>query len=91
MTQVLLLTILLTLQLLDGYTTLVGLRSGRARESIPYLAWLMDRVGLVPALFLAKGAGAAICIWAALNAPVVGWILAALYLAVVINNFRVIR
>jgi hypothetical protein len=46
-------TIFAALQLMDALTTLVFLRLG-VHEGNATMAWLMVRIGIVPALFLSK-------------------------------------
>lgn len=49
-----LLILLASLQVGDAATTIIGIRSGRASEVIPWMAWLFDKLGMVPAIALTK-------------------------------------
>lgn len=52
-----LLIILILLGIADGVTTYLALKNPNAYEANKALAWLIDAVGLVPALALFKGIG----------------------------------
>lgn len=89
--SVTLLVILIALQVADGWTTWRALSDGKAREANPLLAWLMERIGTVPALLAVKGAGVAISVYLVLSAPVAAGLMALGYAAIVANNLRVMR
>ena len=86
----LLLTLFALLQLCDFYTTYAIIKSGKGHEANPILAKLFDKIGYVQGLTIAK-----------LLAIVVGFfllpywyilaILDALYIWVVINNYKVLK
>ncbi|MFC2969352.1 DUF5658 family protein [Acidimangrovimonas pyrenivorans] len=81
----------IALQIGDMTSTLGALRRG-GREVNPLLAWLMRRIGVVPALIAAKGLGTALAVWLwLLGGETELWLLAALYLWVVLHNMRVGR
>jgi len=84
--------ILIALQVADIVTTLLCLRTGRAKEANPVLARLFAAVGAVPGLLLVKGGFVAFLWWAAPSLPVqVVYLLMALYIWVLINNLRTLR
>ncbi|MGR2664260.1 DUF5658 family protein [Chromobacterium haemolyticum] len=77
-------------QLLDIASTWYALRTGIGREANSWLARVMGRVGVLPALMLTKLALLAACWW--LRPPLPAYaILAVIYSAVLINNFRAIH
>lgn len=87
--------VLSALQVGDAVTTILAIRSG-AIEKNPIAAWLMDNIGMVPALaikvvFVSGGA-----IWAATHHPTQPVLIAlaaliAIYAYVVIQNARLIK
>jgi hypothetical protein len=83
---------LIALQVLDLATTLLCLRTGKAREANPILVKLFELVGVVPSLLLVKGALIAILIWTAPQTPQPFlWVLVIGYVWVVYNNVKVFR
>jgi hypothetical protein len=66
------------------------MRNG-GREINGLARFLMDRLGTVPGLLVAKLAAAAVTIIAALEAPAIGLALVAAYAGVVIWNAREVR
>ena len=81
----------IALQGADMTSTLGALRRG-GREVNPVVAWLMRRIGQVPALIVAKSVGVALAVWLwTLGAALELWALAVLYLLVVAHNLRVGR
>jgi len=77
-------------QLLDIASTWYALRTGIGREANSWLARVMGRIGVLPALLLTKLALLAACWW--LRPPWLAYaILAVIYTAVLINNFRAIH
>lgn len=87
-----LLAAIFALQGLDIFTTVRALNRG-AIEANKLVAWLMARIGRVPALAVSKLALLAILLAAALYAPSVylTWVFALIvggYILVVINNMR---
>ena len=91
---VILVAVFAALQLADGVSTHVLLARGH-REANPVMAWLMDRIGVLPALLLAKGASIGVALWSAslydaqhvLPALV---FLCTFYVYVVYNNVRLL-
>lgn len=83
--------LLITLQVLDLLTTVVALRKPGLKEGNPYLRWLMDRIGVVPALLVVKGCLIVFLFWAV---PLmhIGVVVAlcVLYVVVVANNLRLL-
>lgn len=77
-------------QLLDIASTWYALRTGIGREANSWLARVMGRVGVLPALLLTKLALLAACWWLRPPWPAYA-ILAVIYTAVLINNFRAIQ
>jgi hypothetical protein len=78
------------MQVLDGFSTLRALQSGKGREANPVIAWFIDRFGLVPAMIITKGAGVALAaaLWSG------GWFMglstvALIYAVVVWRNFKI--
>ena len=82
--------ILLILQVLDGATTYYGITKAGAQELNPAVKWVMDKIGLVPAIALMK---AAVCLvlFLIVLPPWMYWCLIALYVAVVGNNVYQIK
>lgn len=84
---------LVILQLADIATTHYALRTGKAREANCGMAWLMARIGVLPALIVTKAIFVALACYM-LRFDNVGWALGALcvlYGWVVFNNFKVIK
>lgn len=99
-----LLTFIVALQLADIVTTYLALTRGKGVEANGILARLMARFGLLPTLLVVKGLFVSGLVWATLHLPIVAfglavpWLPAALlgvvaagYLAIVVNNVRVLR
>ena len=84
--------LLVVLQIADGYTTIQGLRTGKAREANPILAKLIGEVGRDRAVVGVKLACIAGLWYGRADTPL--WAmgaLAALYTYTIINNVRVMR
>lgn len=84
-------TLLSLLTAVDGWTTYKALKSGRAKEVNPVMKKLFDGLGVQGGLTLAK-AGGLYLVWttqphSALNM----WVMLAVYLAVAVNNLRVLK
>jgi Domain of unknown function (DUF5658) len=82
--------VLIFLQVLDLISTYVCLQTSIGRESNPWLVGLVCRIGLLPALVVAKGAIIAMVLVLGPASP--EWLLGALilfYLWVVFNNFGI--
>ena len=79
---------------LDGWTTFQIIRFG-GKELIPYLAWLIKKIGKYPALIIAKGIPIAAIAYlyyygwngTKLDFSTMAWIDAG-YALVIINNYR---
>lgn len=84
--NVALLVALAVLQVLDGWTTRHILSHG-GRELNTLMAWLMDEIGVVPALTV-KGLGVVGIGWYLMPIPWALGILVAAYAGVVLFNFR---
>lgn len=85
-------TAIALLQLIDIVTTVLALSKG-AIEANKLVAWLMARIGRIPALAISKLALLALLLAAALYAPSVylAWVMVLIvggYICVVINNVR---
>lgn len=82
--------ILIILQLLDILTTYVSMADGKAHEANPWIANIMRKVGVLPALLLIKGP-LIVGFWLGRDYihPYALWALCAVYAVVIINNFRV--
>ena len=86
------LILVLILQVLDIITTMVALQREGLAEGNPYIKKLMDKIGVIPALLLIKGAFIAFLLWAYPLVPEpVLWMLAAFYVWVIYNNVKLIR
>jgi hypothetical protein len=82
---------LITLQVLDLISTYLCLTKGAGTEDAKIMAWLMKKLGLVPALMVSKGIYIAmILIWGHLAHEYAIAILAFFYALTVINNFRIL-
>lgn len=84
--------VLLALQLADAITTVLFIQKG-GYERNPFIAWVMERIGVIPALMAVKIPLCAVLVWAN-KYPEVQWVFAgaiALYVWVVWNNIKVIR
>ena len=89
-------TLLVLLQVLDGWTTYKCLQFPENREANAALAWLMRTIGVVPALCVFKGAAVGLLLLliyvtkeGAVGVPLaVITALTALYAAVVRNNYK---
>lgn len=86
----LLIIIVVIQQLLDIASTWHALRTGIGREANIWLARAMGRVGVLPALLLSKLALLTACWWLRPPWPAYA-MLAVIYTAVLINNFRAIQ
>lgn len=81
---------------LDGWTTYRVLKAG-GREVIPWLAWLIARIGKYPALLIAKLIPAAIVLYlykygyngTELDQTTMAWICGG-YALVIVNNYHVL-
>ena len=79
-------------QIADAVTTILALDNG-AREANPVMRWLMGKIGTAPALFFPKVAYIAIAT-AFFSYPGIHWVygvIAAIFFAVAINNYRIYR
>lgn len=80
-------TIFYILQIADGVTTYIALKLPGSREGNPVIRWVMDRIGILPAIVMIKAAYIALMYFGArdMGANVVMfWSL--VYVAVVIWN-----
>lgn len=82
----------IALQLVDFATTHYALRQPGTKEGNGVMAWLMARIGVLPALIVTK-LGFAVVLWVyGPLAPMWAlWIVLVVYLVVAVNNVRVIR
>ena len=84
--------VVIVLQLLDILTTYLCLTKGNGYEANKLLAKLFDKVGLLPGLFLVKGAFI-VLLW--VTAPLVPiellYVISAGYVWVVYNNLKVLN
>jgi hypothetical protein len=91
-----LLTIAILLQIGDGVTTWLCLRSPDRYEANKALKWLMDRIGVIPSLLLTKLAFSALLITGTMLYPsayltaILG-IVCAGYAYVVWQNYRLLK
>ncbi|KIA82008.1 hypothetical protein QR66_01815 [Chromobacterium piscinae] len=85
-----LMVLCVVLQLLDVATTWHVIRRSIGREANPLLRAVMARMGILPALLLTKLALLAACWWLRPPWPAYA-LLTAIYLPVLINNFKVIQ
>lgn len=90
MTTGILFAMLCALSLADCWTTYIALKSGKGRELNKVLAWLMDKIGMVPALVLIKGIFLTVVYLYCMNFIALG-IVIAMYVAVVGNNLIILR
>lgn len=83
--------LLMALQVADGLTTYLALKKGAA-EGNPIMRKLFEKIGMVPALIITKGALMAI-VWHWRDVLGALWlaVFCAVYLAVAVNNVRVAR
>ncbi len=87
-----LLIILIALQIADAWTTILALKNPNNKEGNKYLRWLMEKVGVVPALLAGKGVVVALFVVAYLLAGDVVFMavlapIAIIYCWVVWNNW----
>ena len=84
--------VLIALQVLDLLSTVIALRNPKLREANGILKPLMDRIGVLPALLLAKGALIGL-LWYWQDQIYVEeiYLLIAGYAWVVFNNIKLIR
>lgn len=87
---------LVVLQIFDVVTTRLALAGAKNREANKIVALLMSKIGVMPALVLLKAMLISGFLAAVLLAPSIDLIVAlvvidALYVCVVINNFRLLR
>jgi hypothetical protein len=78
-------------QIADAGSTILALDRKGVREANPVLRWLMDRIGLGPALFFPKLAYVALATLF-MGYPGIEWvygIIAAAFFAVAVNNARI--
>ena len=74
-------------QILDGVSTYRALRRGGVHEGNPVMSWLMNLIGIAPALVLTKGLIIELLVLAwAHGYETALWVIAAGYVAVVANN-----
>lgn len=82
--------------ILDGWSTYFGIKTGRLRELNPIFRFLFERIGVLRALFLVKLVVALILVWAVYAYPhssllqIPLWILAVSRSLVAGNNIRLI-
>lgn len=86
-----LIVLLLALGLADCITTKVGLGRASVSEGNPVAAWLMRRIGVVPAMLLLKIGSTALAIIVAVHWPIAGVLFVLGYLYVIHNNVRILR
>lgn len=83
---IVLLLLFTALQVSDAVLTLLILRDG-GRELNPIMRWLMDKIGIVPALVWVKlGLVVAVAVWVH-SVPLLA-VFVAIYIAVVVFNVR---
>ena len=83
--------LLMALQVADGLTTYLALKKGAA-EGNPVMRKLFEKVGMVPALIITKGAlMCAAWYWRDAIGLLGLGLLCAWYLVVAVNNVRVMR
>ncbi len=85
-----LLALLLLLQVLDGYTTVTGIKLGGG-EGNPILAKVISKLGLVPTLVIKGALVMAVGYKAGMQGLIWLQMIIVIYVAVVIWNFRQIR
>lgn len=83
--------VLIGLQGLDFVSTYRGINSGKAKEANPVVAWLLQKLGLVPGLLIAKSGGVAVAVGMYLFAPIMLVPFIAIYTYVVYNNFKITK
>jgi hypothetical protein len=83
------------LQVVDCYTTYVGLtRHSNVSEGNKVAAWLFDKIGMLPTMIGVKGILIASMIYVAVTAPYLWWIIAlaaAWFTFIAVNNIKVLR
>ena len=80
-------------QIADFVTTILALDRKGTREANPVMKWLMGKIGTAPALFFPKVAYIGIAA-AFFSYPGIHWVygvIAAIFFAVAINNYRIYR
>lgn len=91
MSEIIVFAALFALQIGDFWSTLRAIESGKGKEANPWIASLMERIGVVPALLLVKGAGVGISFYLAFHAHVLfGVVMIAVYVYVLANNLSVL-
>lgn len=85
-----LLALLLLLQVLDGYTTVTGIKLGGG-EGNAILAKLISKLGLVPTLVIKGALVMAVGYKAGMQGAIWLQMIIAIYVLVVIWNYKVIR
>lgn len=83
--------VLIGLQGLDFVSTYRGIKSGKAKEANPVVAWLLKKLGLVIGLIIAKSVGVAVAVGMYLFAPIMLVPFIAIYTYVVCNNFKITK
>lgn len=84
--------LLIALQVLDLLTTVIALRNPKLTEGNGILKPLIDKLGVLPALIVIKGAFIGLIFWAAPQVPVeLLYLIAAGYVWVVYSNIKLIR
>ena len=80
-------------QIADAVTTILALDQKGTREANPVMKWLMGKIGTAPALFFPKVIyiGIAAAFFDHPGAPLAYGVIAAIFLAVAVNNYRVYR
>ena len=88
----LLFILLCFLNLADAYTTYMSITTGVGKEGNPVMAWLFDKIGIIPGLALSKILLLG-CLWPLQYHPagpyVIG-LVCCIYIAIVLNNLSVI-
>lgn len=81
------------LQGADYWTTVRGIKAGKAKEGNPVVKWFMEKFGLELGLGLTKVGGVAVAwfLWATESPWYAFGILIAVYAAVVVNNYKIIK
>ncbi len=94
MLDVILMCIIISLQVLDIVSTYQVITSGKGTEANKAMKWLMDRIGLIPALVVSKAVFIGILVAACLIYPSMYLTIALFfvvggYILLVINNLSI--
>jgi hypothetical protein len=82
--------IFIALQIGDGWTTVKCIELDKGNEANPIVAWGINKIGLVPALFIYKGLAVAVG-YVLMNSPLVLGLVCLPYAYVVFNNYRILK